>query len=141
MNITYLNCDGKDKLFSFYRHDFKIKEIEGIEYMIDGGQQDYIRASEKGILEKGEIKDLILDIRQQFTWGKNFDKNNNRLPETQYILLKDLDTDHILNILSYFTNNLYNKVIQNENKVDKEWCIIHEIFIQELIYRNETIIK
>lgn len=139
MQITYLDCDGKYKLFSFSRHDYKTKTIDDIEYILDGGT-DYVRCSTNGTLMSDEVKNLIKDIREQFNWGKNYDKNNNRLPKTEYILLKDLDTDHILNILSYFTNDLYNKVIQNENKeakVDKSWCIIHEIFIQELIYRNE----
>lgn len=35
-------------------------------------------------------------------WGVNYDKEGNRLPETQYKLLKDLDIEHIKNIIKWF---------------------------------------
>lgn len=35
-------------------------------------------------------------------WGNNYDKDMNLLPETKYILLKDLTTNHIKNIIKYF---------------------------------------
>ena len=47
--------------------------------MIDGGMQDYIKSSIDGTIEHGEIKDLIAEIREQFTWGKNYDENGTLL--------------------------------------------------------------
>lgn len=38
-------------------------------------------------------------------WGRSLDKNNNPLPKTEYILLKDLKLDHIKNIIKYFEEN------------------------------------
>jgi len=144
VKIHYLNCDGKAKLFSFSGHDYKEKTIDGISYMIDGGF-DYIRHSITGTLERVEIKDVIKDIRTQFKWGTNYDKDNNLLDKTKFEILENLDTLHIINILSWFTNKLYKRVIKEDIDYDKDdlpidrhWCIIHEIFIQELKYRLEN---
>ncbi len=133
MKIHYLNCDGKTKLFSFYRHDYKTLDIDGKHYMIDGGF-DYIRHSEHGTIEESEIKNVIFDIRECFYWTQNYDENNNRI-EPKKALLKDLTSSHICGILSYFTERLTK---QKKDKIvtpTKEWCIIHDIFIQELDYR------
>lgn len=40
------------------------------------------------------------------TWGRAFDKNNNRLPKIEYIKLKDLSLDHIKNIKKYYKGRL-----------------------------------
>lgn len=76
MKIAYVeNKNGK--LFSFYTHDYKDNEDnEGNYVMIDGGF-DYYRYS--GELKEDEIKDLMSDIREQFTWGQNYDENNKRI--------------------------------------------------------------
>lgn len=115
------------KIFSFHRHDFRTCNCG--KSFLDGGM-DYHRCS-NGKLKESEIKDIISDIREQFTWTKNYDENNNRLEESVSALLKDLTDSHICGILSYFTNRLYNK----SETLNKEWCIIHDIFIQELDYR------
>lgn len=125
MKINYIETK-EGKLFSFFTHDFK--QASTGEF-IDGGFE-YTRYS--GELKKGEIKDLIVDIREQFVWGKNYDKENNRLAETQYILLKNITTDHIIGILIYFTNALHEKSI-----ITTSWKAIHLIFLNELKYRCE----
>lgn len=52
-------------------------------------------------------------------WGKNFDKDMNRLPKTEWALIKDLETDHIKAILSggFSTGELYTKVFKDELKL------------------------
>jgi len=35
-------------------------------------------------------------------WGVNFYKNGNRRKKTKYVLLRDLETDHIENIIKFF---------------------------------------
>jgi hypothetical protein len=35
-------------------------------------------------------------------WGINYDKDGNRLPETEFKLLKDLDLNHIKNIIKWY---------------------------------------
>ncbi len=124
MKINYVeNKNGK--LFSFSVHDYKDNEdSEGNYVMIDGGFE-YNRYS--GELKENEIKNLMSDIRETFTWGQNYDENNNRLPETKYVLLKDLTTSHITGILRYFTEKL-----RPEQIVSKDWIIYHLIFLYEL---------
>ena len=60
MLVNYIEKDGV-KLFSFHRHDFQMFETGEF---IDGGF-DYIRTNTE--VKSGEIKDLIEDIRKQFT--------------------------------------------------------------------------
>lgn len=134
MKIEYLDCDGKDKLFTWYTHDFKTKTIDGKFYMIDGGFSYYKRYS-GGTLKYDEVKNLITDIRESFTWNQNYDENNLKLPKTKVSLLKDLSSSHICGILSYFINKLYNNIDLKHNIVDNQWCVIQEVFIQELNYR------
>lgn len=140
MKITYLDCGKHGKLFSWYLHDFKTIEADGEYFMIDGGISaglEYGRYS-GGKVEDAEIKDIITDVRNSFMWGKNYNKDNVKLPQTEYALLKDLDSSHICGILSYFTKKLY---MSEAKTVNKNWCIIHEFFIQELDYRiNNQII-
>ena len=141
--------DGKGKLFSFYQHDYQTQEINGKFYMLDGGLSagvgGYYRTGEFGEIEENDINNIISDIRNQFTWGKNYDKDNNRLERTEYALLKDLDGSHICGIISYLNNKIYKKIEQNEiqddnldivySLVNKNSCIVMEIMIQELDYR------
>lgn len=142
MKIKYLNCDDKEKLFSFFPHHCNSKTIEGKEYMIDGGcsanDHQYIRTT-NGEIKEAEVKSLISEIRKQFEWGQNYDENDNRLEQTKYAKLKDLTTSHILGILSYFTNSKFVRIQPQTNAlVSRGWLTVHEIFIQELLYRNES---
>lgn len=124
MEIGYVeNKNGK--LFSFHKHDFKNNiDNENNYIMIDGGF-DYNRIS--GELKRGTIFDLMEDIREQFIWGKNYDENNNRLPKTEWILLKDMTTSHISGVLRYFTEQL-----KDEQIISKQWIAYHLIFLYEL---------
>jgi len=133
MKIHYLDCNGKAKLFSFHRHDYKALDLDGKHYMIDGGG-DYIRCSTDGKVEEAEVKNLISDIREVFTWIQNYDENNNRI-DSKTALLKDLTSSHICGILSYFTERLTKQEKDTIVAPTKEWCVIHDIFIQELDYR------
>ena len=125
MKINYVeNKNGK--LFSFHSHDYKDNIDDEDNYiMIDGGFDDYIRCS--GELKSGEIKDLMPEIREQFKWGNNFDENNNRLPITIWVLLKDMSTSHISGVIRYFTEN-----IRPEQVLTKQWIAYHLIFCYEL---------
>jgi hypothetical protein len=60
----------------------------------------YSRTIGNAEIREGEISSLIEGIREQFTWTSNYDKNMNRT-EPVNKLLKDLDTDHIINIIDY----------------------------------------
>ena len=136
MKINYVEHSDGTKLFSFFRHDYKKYSKDDETIMIDGGI-DYTRFS--GKIKEKEIKDLIKDVREQFTWGQNYDKNNVRLNKTNYILLKDMTTGHIINVLLYFTQGIGGEVdtIDKNRTVTKQWFVIHEIFLQELKFRND----
>jgi len=86
-----------------HRHDYQsyTDTSNGEFYMIDGGGF-YMRQS----FNEAPAEDLSIYaddpfevVREHFTWGRNFDKDMNRLPETEWIALKDLTTEHIENIL------------------------------------------
>jgi len=63
------------------------------------------------LIEKG-----FIEPRDIYFWGVNYDKNMNKLPETKYTLIKDLETDHIENIL----NNGYVEGLPSLKKLFKE---------------------
>jgi hypothetical protein len=146
MKIHFLECLDKHKLFSFYRHDYRdYRDKKGNYYSLDGGNS-YQKFSHPHIgkhkthpIKEDEIGKLIKDIREQFTWGQNYAKNGRMLKKTKYILLKDLTTDHIIGILSYFTEKLNAIMVRKELyeiSVDKDWIMLHSIFIEELKYRK-----
>lgn len=64
---------------------------------------------------------LGVEPREVLYWGNNLSKNNNRLKKTNWMLIKDMDTEHIQTVLNNnFTYNLtYLKCFINELKLRK----------------------
>lgn len=68
----------------------------------------------------------LLEARDILFWGQNYDKEMNRLPETNWILIKDMGTDHIRAILFDIiegrmdVNNSYREAFVNEIKIRKD---------------------
>jgi hypothetical protein len=86
-----------------HRHDYQsyTDTISGEFYMVDGNGF-YMRHSLNEVpFENLSITsdDTFEVIREHFTWGRNFDKDMNRLPDTEWIPLKGLETEHIKAIL------------------------------------------
>lgn len=56
-----------------------------------------------------EDNELMLQLgipaRNFFLWGKNFDEHGNQLWKTKFVLLKDIETDHLENIIEYLKEN------------------------------------
>lgn len=109
-------------LMSMYRHDYKAytDKISGEEYMVDGGL-DYLRRNvnkvpyeELSVFDDGTHETR----RQHLLWGRNFDKDGNRLLKTEFIPIKDMGSDHILAILNNIRNidPLYKETFENELK-------------------------
>ncbi len=48
------------------------------------------------------VSNNFIDIEKIEFWGVNYDKNENRLKKTKFKLLKDLDLEHIKNIIKFF---------------------------------------
>jgi hypothetical protein len=132
MKIQYVESSDGTKLFSFTIHDYKdYTDKDGNYMMIDWGS-NYIRYScdPKGISSKlinSTVKDSIKDIREHFKWGRNYDKDMNKLPQTEWVLLKDLDLDHIKAIIPYMRYDSTNKD-----------SLMSHIFYEELDYRKEN---
>lgn len=128
MLINYIQ--GVDrKLFSFHRHDYK---SDGT-FFIDGGF-DYTRTNTE--IHQGEIGDLIGDIRQQFEWINRLNEDGTHRTVPRRILLKDLETDHIIQILIHFTEHLAEN-INMDTYVGTQWKAYHLIFLYELKYRQQ----
>lgn len=113
-------------LISKHRHDYvEYTDKNGEYYMIDGGN-DYIRKS----VNKKEMKDLCIYSDGSFKtdrfllWGRNYDENMKRLPKTEFVPIKDLNTDHIWAILLTLPNmnKEYRRVMEEEILFrEEEW--------------------
>lgn len=115
--VNSIQCNNcKDIITSYYTHDFKFCKCRGCS--VDGGlfyqhlSGDYINLV---IYDDGTH-----NTRRNIIWGRNYDKNNNKLPETEYIPIKDLTTEHLYNILIYFDTRkillrrFYRDIIEDE---------------------------
>lgn len=130
MKINYIEDNKGNKLFSFSRHDYKSSEDGSF---IDGGF-DYIRSNRE--VKEDDIYSLIKDIREQFTWFNVLDETGNPKEKPMRILLKNIDTSHIINILIYFTEYLLTDEGTIDISTNTQWIAIHLIFLQELKYRQ-----
>jgi len=118
-----IQCPDGTILESLHRHDFKIHvQEDGREYFVDGGL-DYQRVG----YSDGEYKDLSIytddpheKIRDAFTWVRVFDKDMNRLPKPESILLKDI-TDSHLDALIAWTEEDYPEHINQLFIAEKEY--------------------
>jgi hypothetical protein len=69
------------------------------------------------------IQNGLKEPREILFWGQNYDKDMNLLPETRFILIKDMAKDHIEAILRdcdegrYDINEYYLEVFKNELKL------------------------
>jgi len=65
------------------------------------------------------LMELGIEPREVLYWGNNLSKNKNRLKKTNWMLIKDMDTEHIKAVLSNnFTHNVtYLKCFINELKL------------------------
>lgn len=113
-----------DLIESKYRHDF-VRCSCG-EIAVDGGHE-YLR-------RMGNASDIIdmsimddgdhLTRREYLRWGVNYTKDMNPLPETEWRLIKDLNTEHIQAIIDggYASRNPF----------------YEDLFLTELIYRESN---
>lgn len=72
------------------------------------------------------LKDQGVNLREFLLWGSIYDKDKNLLDNITYRLIKDLDTNHIKNILKDFKesdkklNPLFEKTFKEELKLREE---------------------
>lgn len=126
--INRIRTPDKTVLTSFGRHDYVTHLDEnGETYMVDGGSGNgcdlrrslnIIPYEELSVVDDGTHETR----RENLHWRVNYTKEMVRLPQTEYRLIKDLDTSHIEAILQNYGESI--------SKFYKE------VFIQELSYRR-----
>lgn len=105
-------------LHSKFTHDYQFhKDKEGRYFLVDGGN-DYIRTSNSELMKNLCVYDdgTFKTQREWVMWGKNYDKTMNLLPKTEWIPIKNLETDHIYAILSNVKNidPFYRRLLEDE---------------------------
>lgn len=115
------NC--KEIIQSYYRHDFKMCNCR--QTGIDGGGV-YSRRIGNNYTELSVYSNGTFEVERNLCWGVNYTKEGKKLHQTQWKFIKDLNTDHIWAILLNIPN------------IDKFY---KEVFIDEIIFREEQILK
>jgi len=107
-------------LTSTHRHDYQChRDKNGLLYATDGGG-DYQRTiinPEAPHINLSVWDDGSHELRVKYLkWGSNYDKDMNRLPETIYKTIEEMDTDHILAIIegNYCKSEYYYKIFKQE---------------------------
>lgn len=111
-------------LWSKHRHSYVYHtDKNGRNYFVDGGNE-YIRCT-KGMKSLCIYSDGTFELEREWVlWGKNYDKDMNRLPQTEWIPIKDLDTEHIYKILELNIPHAYRRLME-----------------EEIIYREDQILE
>jgi len=118
--------DGKI-LISRHQHDYQGYFDKNNRYFAVDGGTTYLRRVGVGYTENSVIDDgKFTTQREVCEWGKNYNKKGKLLKNTKWIKIKDLDTDHIWNILLKVKNisDFYKKLLTDE-----------------IIYREELILN
>lgn len=105
-------------LHSKHVHDYvDYRDKNGESYIVDGGNE-YIRRSvnDEPYIDLTVLDDGLHESRREIlNWGRNYDKYMNQLSKTEYIPIKDLDTDHIYKILELkYLSPFYRRVFEDE---------------------------
>ena len=101
MKVPIIKFDDGSFIASIKNYDFRASEDE--KYFIDAsfdenGDISYVRVGGNKDYEKIEASSIHEYIRENISWGRNFNEKGERVP-TEYILIKDLGTEHIQAIL------------------------------------------
>lgn len=126
INITYLPLPNGERLVSWHRHDYNSVNLPEGFFVIDGGQEDYLRYSTPDNLNIVPVSEPLEDcfewVRESFTWTSLYDTNMKLLKTPLVRKLKELDTDHLTKLVEYRSNSY-----------------MKHLFLMELKYReNES---
>lgn len=101
MKIKYGYCKTCQKdIFNFRHHE--MGWCTGCNKSGIDVEDLYCRIVGNAEVKQGEIEDLIEEIRECFRWTSLYDKDMKRIDPVEK-LLKDLDTDHIINIIKHLS--------------------------------------
>lgn len=118
MKVAYILLPDGNKLISYYRYDYRHVEIDGTLYMIDGGQEGYIRSS--GEIRFAEIDDIIETIRAEY--------------EVKYIKLKEQSTIEIKKCIKFV--KAFDTLVKTDSNVTSKFPMA--ILKAELNYRKNN---
>lgn len=136
LEVVYLELPNGEKLISYHRHDYKSRVVDGNFYMIDGGQDDYIRCSAPIVpftwwrkilnflkiksyvpnpqLKTCDVSECFDQVRNEFKWGSNYNKEGELLNKTVYRPLKELDDEHLGLLIDNYTQGFIQKIMIEE---------------------------
>ena len=102
-------------LWSKHRHDYKDHvDKNGNYYSIDGGNE-YCRGTLNAMKNLCVYSDGTFELEREWVlWGRNYTKDMVKLKETQWVPVKDLDTDHIYKILEFNIPDSYRRLFEEE---------------------------
>lgn len=119
-------CPDGTELVSRHKYDFvvyydKKKRCFGV----DGGSF-YLKRTGIGYTENSVSDDGKFETQRNVCeWGRNYDKDGKKLKQTEWVKVKDLETEHIYAILRDVpVDEFYNKLLT-----------------EEIIYREELILR
>lgn len=96
-------CKDKRKIKKFWiaNHDLRFSQV-----LINMGYLDNIPGTWYYI----EDDDLLIrsncEPRDVIYWGQNFDEDMNRLPKTNWMLIKDMSLEHIRSVIAFMGEKL-----------------------------------
>lgn len=126
-------CPDGHVLQSKRVHDYvEHTDKDGNYFMLDGGTS-YVRYSnESGLGKLVTVYDTddILTIREHMLWGKNYNANKEILPKTEWVLLKDIDDDHLQALIEYW-------MVKKDNPFYEKAENFINIFLREKQFRYE----
>lgn len=117
--VNRIQCNiCKDIIQSKHRRDFKMCSCNSVE--VSGGTQ-YLRRIGKNYIDLSmTTKDDIKDYRNYMYWGRNYNSKKELLPETEWILLKDISDDHLDTLLVYLKGKKFLNVFEKEKQYRDE---------------------
>lgn len=101
MKVPIIRISEDEYITSIKNYDFRASEDE--KHFIDAsfdenGDISYVRVGGNKDYETVDASSIHEYIRENISWGRNFNEKGERVP-TEYILIKDLGTEHIKAIL------------------------------------------
>ena len=132
-------------LTSYHVHDYKTyMDKNGEIYMVDGGHF-YLKRSVNNIpyIEQSISDDGTFEKRRNLFWGKRLDKDNKPLSSITYIPIKDLNTEHIQNILKNVFGTQYSDYSNYKEYLEEDslHVIVKKTLIKEYLQRINTSTK
>lgn len=121
--VKFLLFPNGERLVSWHRHDFKVKEYNGKRYGIDGGQDDYVRImkDDNEVQYTTESLDTAITwVREDFTWTSILKADGTRRKKPVTKKLSKLTDTHLVALLEWVDEDSFS----------------HKVFSEEIKYRK-----